>query len=292
MFHVLHIRRYDDEQIGTPENDAGMTPSCATPEARASQRLLMGPWGQCAYMMQKLGEVDFVSQARQIDLRAEQARWFDRWLKNDEARRLSRLCVSSAMGERLGVMEQERPLARAVETSYYLRSGGAATAAFGDGTLSTAEPEVNEPQDSYRYRTACPTPFITEATSVADRSADDYGGDPAARRCARLSHRSPGGRYRKRLARSSRSCTPGPAAQYRLSWRRSSISSSGFGAAPLRRHGGRASARGWTAPHLIEPRGTSTSTALTAGTPVRFSRWYTASACRSPPAPSPSSTAT
>ncbi len=43
---VLHVSGwYDDEQIGTPLNFVGMTTHGATAEARASQRLLMGPWG-------------------------------------------------------------------------------------------------------------------------------------------------------------------------------------------------------------------------------------------------------
>ncbi|HXX77946.1 MAG TPA: CocE/NonD family hydrolase, partial [Ktedonobacteraceae bacterium] len=43
---VLHISGwYDDEQIGTPLNYIGMTARGATPAARDSQRLLMGPWG-------------------------------------------------------------------------------------------------------------------------------------------------------------------------------------------------------------------------------------------------------
>ena len=43
---VLHISGwYDDEQIGTPLNYIGMTSHGAQDAARASQRLLMGPWG-------------------------------------------------------------------------------------------------------------------------------------------------------------------------------------------------------------------------------------------------------
>ncbi|HEU0003756.1 MAG TPA: CocE/NonD family hydrolase, partial [Ktedonobacteraceae bacterium] len=81
---VLHISGwYDDEQIGTPLNYTGMTTYAATPEARASQRLLMGPWGHAVNTTSKLGEVDFGSQAL-IDLRGEEVRWFDRWLKDTE----------------------------------------------------------------------------------------------------------------------------------------------------------------------------------------------------------------
>ena len=78
---VLHVSGwYDDEQIGTPLNFIGMTTRGATAEARASQRLLMGPWGHAVNTTSKLGEVDFGQKAL-IDLRGEQVRWFDRWLK-------------------------------------------------------------------------------------------------------------------------------------------------------------------------------------------------------------------
>src|SRR5579862_2085558 len=76
---VLHISGwYDDEQIGTPLNYTGMTTRAATPQARASQRLIMGPWGHRVNRESKLGELDFGPQAL-IDLRDTQVRWFDRW---------------------------------------------------------------------------------------------------------------------------------------------------------------------------------------------------------------------
>ena len=93
---MLHISGwYDDEQIGTPQNYAGMTTRGATPEARASQRLLMGPWGHAVNTTQKLGEVDFGSQAL-IDLRAR-AGALVRPLAEERrgARRPSRPCASS-----------------------------------------------------------------------------------------------------------------------------------------------------------------------------------------------------
>ena len=171
---VLHISGwYDDEQIGTPQNYVGMTTRGATPETRASQRLLMGPWGHQVNTTQKLGEVDFGAQAL-IDLRAEQARWFDRWLKNDESAAADSPVRIFVMGENVWRDEQEWPLARAQETSYYLRSGGAANSRFGDGTLSTAAPRGDEAQDTYRYDPSRPTPFITEATSSQIGGPDDY----------------------------------------------------------------------------------------------------------------------
>ena len=170
---VLHISGwYDDEQIGTPANFAAMTARAATPDARRSQRLLMGPWGHAVNTVSKLGEVDFGPQSL-IDLRAEQARWFNRWLRGarqgaDDAP--ARLFI---MGENVWRDEQEWPLARTQWTRYYLHSDGSANSRFGDGSLSPVSPAA-EPRDSYRYDPARPVPFITEPTSSQIGGPDDY----------------------------------------------------------------------------------------------------------------------
>jgi len=173
---VLHISGwYDDEQIGTPLNYTGMTTRGATPAARASQRLVMGPWGHVVNTESKLGEVDFGPQAL-IDLRAEELRWFNRWLKGYKS-------VTAAAEEfpvRIFVMganewrdEREWPLARTQWTPFYLHSGGRANSRFGDGTLSTTKPG-DEPADTYHYDPARPVPFITAPTSSQVGGPDDY----------------------------------------------------------------------------------------------------------------------
>ena len=137
---TLHISGwYDDEQIGTPLNFAGMTTQAPTAEARAAQRLLMGPWGHATNRDSKLGEVDFGAGAI-IDLRGEQLAWFDRWLKGigtEEPVTPARIFI---MGENVWRDEQEWPLARTVWTRYHLRSDGRANSRFGDGALTTDEP--------------------------------------------------------------------------------------------------------------------------------------------------------
>jgi len=171
---VLHISGwYDDEQIGTPLNYAGMTERAGTPEARANQRLLMGPWGHRVNTEQKLGEVDFGPRAL-IDLRGEQARWFDRHLKGDEAAAPQTPVRIFVMGENAWRDEREWPLARTAWTPYYLRGGGRANSRFGDGALSPDRPAADEPADGYRYDPARPVPFITEPTSSQIGGPDDY----------------------------------------------------------------------------------------------------------------------
>jgi putative CocE/NonD family hydrolase len=173
---VLHISGwYDDEQIGTPLNYIGMTTRSATPAARASQRLLMGPWGHVVNTVAKLGEVDFGPQAL-IDLRGEELRWFNRWLKG-----YTNISITAeefpvrifVMGVNEWRNEREWPLARTQWTPFYLRSGGRANSRFGDGSLSTARPG-DEPVDTYRYDPTYPVPFITDPTSSQIGGPDDY----------------------------------------------------------------------------------------------------------------------
>ena len=176
---VLHVSGwYDDEQIGTPLNFIGMTTRGGSPEARSSQRLLMGPWGHQINTKAKLGEVDFGQQAL-IDLRGEHIRWFDRWLKGktddhpegQEADAPVRIFI---MGTNEWRDEQEWPLARTQWTRYYLHSGGRANSRYGDGALSPTAPTADEPADSYRYDPARPVPFLTEPTSSQIGGPDDY----------------------------------------------------------------------------------------------------------------------
>jgi putative CocE/NonD family hydrolase len=177
---VLHISGwYDDEQIGTPLNYIGMTTRGGSPEARASQRLLMGPWGHQINTKAKLGEVDFGQQAL-IDLRGEHIRWFDRWLKGtdggaaDEQPKADAPVRIFIMGANAWRDEQEWPLARTQWTRYYLHSGGHANSRFGDGALSPTPPAEDEPADGYRYDPSRPVPFLTEPTSSQIGGPDDY----------------------------------------------------------------------------------------------------------------------
>jgi hypothetical protein len=173
---VLHISGwYDDEQIGTPLNYIGMTTRGATPEARIAQKLLMGPWGHQVNSVSKLGEVDFGPQAL-IDLRTEELRWFDRWLKgttNEPSTEESPVRVF-VMGTNEWRDEREWPLARTQWIPYYLHSHGRANSRFGDGILSTGSPSAPEPPDNYRYDPARPVPFITDPTSSQVGGPDDY----------------------------------------------------------------------------------------------------------------------
>jgi putative CocE/NonD family hydrolase len=170
---VMHISGwYDDEQIGTPLNFTGMTQQAPSQFARQNQALLMGPWGHQVNTTQKLGEVDFGSQAL-IDLRAVELAWFDRWLKGKQTERVEPPVRIFVMGENRWRDEAEWPLKRTQWTEYYLHSQGGANSRFGDGLLSLSPPGT-EPADVFRYDPARPVPFLTDPTSSQIGGPDDY----------------------------------------------------------------------------------------------------------------------
>ncbi|HET7577770.1 MAG TPA: CocE/NonD family hydrolase [Bacillales bacterium] len=172
---VLHISGwYDDEQVGTPLNFSGMTRNAASEKARNSQKLLMGPWPHQINSSTKLGDFDFGPDS-QIDLSAYELKWFDHWLKDEEngidKEKSARIFV---MGANQWVDEDQWPLANTQWTKYYLNSNGRANSRFGDGRLTTEQPQTQSEKDQYIYDPKHPVPFITEMVSAQIGGPDDY----------------------------------------------------------------------------------------------------------------------
>ena len=131
-----------DQQIGAVKHFTGMRESGMTEEARAGQRLIVGPWSHTTdFSDSRVGSVDFGPEAvRDFFQIADD--WFAYWLKGE------RTGVEEWPPIQLFVMganrwrgESEWPLARTEYTDYYLRSGG---------SLSRQAPP-DEPPDSYDY---------------------------------------------------------------------------------------------------------------------------------------------
>jgi putative CocE/NonD family hydrolase len=134
----------------------------STPEARQSQ-LLIGPWTHGG-MSGAPGEMNFgfASGAALIDLKIDltslQLRWFDHYLKGIDTGLTAEAPVKLfVMGANVWRDEQEWPLARALETRYYLHSAGHAQSLSGDGLLSTSSPAA-EPSDAFLYDPSTPVP--------------------------------------------------------------------------------------------------------------------------------------
>jgi len=117
-------------------------------------RLLIGPWTHGG-MTNPVGERNFgfAAQAGLIDLQMDlgnvQLRWFDHWLKGRDTGMLDEAPIKLfVMGINTWRDEQEWPLARAVETRWYLHEGGG---------LDRERPGDEAP-DRYAYDPADPTP--------------------------------------------------------------------------------------------------------------------------------------
>lgn len=136
----------------------------STPQARQS-KLLIGPWTHGG-LTNPVGELNFgfAASAALIDLKMDlasmQLRWFDHWLKDIDTGMLGEAPIKLfVMGANVWRDEHEWPLARAVETRYYLQSGGHANSLNGDGTLSLDLPgEASAASDQYIYDPTNPVP--------------------------------------------------------------------------------------------------------------------------------------
>ena len=151
---------YDVFLGGTIRNFVGMRESGATDEARAGQKLLIGPWVHGAAPTSVSGEYGFGtrSAAMAMDLQGEVLRYYDHWLKGEDNgvsdERPVRIFV---MGDNIWRDEDEWPLSRATNVRYYLHSRGRANTLNGDGWLSPETPG-GEPPDVYVYNPIDPVP--------------------------------------------------------------------------------------------------------------------------------------
>lgn len=158
---ALHAGGWHDIFLkGSIKNYTGLRKSAKTLEARAEQRLLVGPWAHAATSEEgKIGDVVFGTEAV-FDYTQTILNWFDYALKgvnNEYATGAPvRLFV---MGENVWRDEQEFPLKRATVTKYYLHSKTGANSIRGDGGLNTGPPKT-EAFDVFEYDPAHPVPTI------------------------------------------------------------------------------------------------------------------------------------
>ncbi len=155
------------------------------------QRLVVGPWNHVLMRGKgstSVGEVEFGESAKWGDevFNEERLRWFDRWLKDEQTG------VEKSAPVRMFVMgggsgrknaaghiehggswreEQEWPIARTVETTMYLRTGG---------SLSVEPGEPGDDQKSWTYDPQNPVPSIgANVTGMYEWVPLNEGLDPA-----------------------------------------------------------------------------------------------------------------
>ena len=183
MFHISSW--YDIFLEGALNGYQALRQRAATPQARQSQKLLVGPWAHIrpytAPTSRDTGDIDFGEAAR-IELHEHLLRWFDYWLKDRQTGILAEPPVTLfVMGENRWRSEQEWPLARTHYTRYYLHGETPANTRHGGGGLSSVPPG-DEPPDSYVYDPAHPVPTQGGNTliipqGVVDQSAVEERSD-------------------------------------------------------------------------------------------------------------------
>jgi hypothetical protein len=148
-WHDLFLR-------GSIENYLGLKAGAATPEARAGQRLLLGPWAHAPTSDEgKIGDVTF-GRGAVMDMTATIQAWMDYTLKGVANEYATRPPVRIfVMGENAWRDETDFPPARARATRYYLQPG----AGRAEGVIAEKVPGPAASQ-SYDYDPADPAPTL------------------------------------------------------------------------------------------------------------------------------------
>jgi putative CocE/NonD family hydrolase len=159
---------YDIFLRGDLADDARMRKEGKSPEARTGKRIMIGPWAHGVGTRTALrpgssgaspAPVDFGDHAA-VDMKLVYLRWFDHWLKGmDNGVGKDAPVQIFVMGDNVWRNENEWPLARTRYTNYYIRSGGRANSAIGDGVLSPELP-AGAATDSFTNDPADPVPSM------------------------------------------------------------------------------------------------------------------------------------
>jgi putative CocE/NonD family hydrolase len=152
---ALHIAGwYDIFLEGSVKNFASLCTEAGSEEARAKQRLVIGPW----YHIPWKPLVSVHSEDASPNLVDDwQLAWFDHHLKGVAERAREPLVTLFIMREERWRHFDSWPPANSTLTSYFLHSGGRANSAFGDGALSLVPP-AHEEADIFTYDPATPPP--------------------------------------------------------------------------------------------------------------------------------------
>jgi putative CocE/NonD family hydrolase len=145
---------------GSLRNYMGLRKEGKSAEIREGQYLLFGPWAHAATSDEgKIGGVVFGRDAV-LDMDQATLDWYDFVLKGKENSFTSSKRVRIfILGENAWREESDFPIARAVETKFYLNSKQGANSISGDGELVASVPGESRP-DFFEYDPENPVPTI------------------------------------------------------------------------------------------------------------------------------------
>jgi len=149
---AMHVAGwYDVFLSGSVKNFRGLRDGAGTEEARAGQKLVIGPWLHMPWAPVS-DSSDGVEPTVVDDL---QVRWFDRFLKGEETGVMDAPVSLYIMGANEWRDYPDWPPPASRPERWYLHSAGRANSRFGDGSLSREAPG-EEPPDYYTYDPAYP----------------------------------------------------------------------------------------------------------------------------------------
>ena len=154
---ILHFGSWYDIFIhATLANFVGISREAATEKARASQRVLIGPWMHGPLVsegfMRRVGELDFGPEAV-IAFNALVQRWCDYWLKGiDDGISVEPPVTIFVMGRNTWKKFTQWPPPEARYINYYLHHGPShSTLSLNDGILNQLAPNSPESPDEFSY---------------------------------------------------------------------------------------------------------------------------------------------
>jgi putative CocE/NonD family hydrolase len=161
---------YDVFLQGTLNNYMGVRARGYSERARRGQKVLIGPWihslGERG-TERRTGDVDFGPDVL-VDLRAEELRWFDQWLRGLDTGILREPPVRVfVMGANRWRTADDWPIPGTRYVEHYFHSGGRANSLYGDGGLDRRRPGA-EPPDSFAYDPRDPVPTLGGSTCCGE----------------------------------------------------------------------------------------------------------------------------
>ena len=163
---------YDVFLQGTLNNFMGVRSKGCSERARRGQKVLIGPWIHCLGdrgTKRRSGDIDFGAEAL-LDLRMEELRWFDYWLKGIDNGILDEPPVRVfVMGANRWRLAREWPIPGTRLEAWYLHSRGGANSSHGDGRLDRASPaQAEEAPDRFLYDPRDPVPTMGGSTCCSE----------------------------------------------------------------------------------------------------------------------------
>ena len=159
---------YDDDHPGTLANWAMMARN-----KRANQKMILGAWRHNLNEDRDLNGVRFGANVIRADLNLLKEQWYDHFLMGRANHVEQRPAVEYySVGDNQWRTASAWPPTEAKMQSWYLHSDGEA-ATRKSGTLSTTAPR-QEPNDSYDYDPADPTPSLIDVSLNEQSLPDNY----------------------------------------------------------------------------------------------------------------------